>query len=129
MTRNQRQVTLAAFILAALLLGGIWTAGADQHGESPIQMLSSNVQGKNVYIPGTIVMIAGKPRTLQIYNTTDTPHGFSIEGAGVKAVLPPKVEHEVKVPALPEGLYRIFCQLHPPHRSAQLLVIPPPKKI
>ena len=86
-------------------------------------MVSSNVQGKNIYIPGTIVMEAGKPRTLQIYNTTDTPHGFTIDGTGVQTVLPPKEEHLVEVPALRKGIYRIWCQLHPPHRSAQLLVV------
>lgn len=121
MTGSHRKGCVAA--VAALILGVAWAASADHHGEPPIQMVSSNVQGKNIYIPGTIVMKAGKPRTLQIFNTTDTPHGFSIEGAGVETVLPPKVEHEVEVPALRKGVYRIFCQLHPPHRSAQLLVV------
>jgi hypothetical protein len=33
------------------------------------------------------------------------------------------VEQTVEVPALRAGIYRIECQLHPPHRSAQLLVV------
>ena len=116
-----------AVAVTVLLVGLAWTADADHHGEPPIQMISANVQGKNIYIPGTIVVVAGKPRTLSTYNTTDTPHGFSIEGVGVETVLLPQVEHPVEVPALKVGLYRIFCQLHPPHRSAQLLVVDAPE--
>jgi heme/copper-type cytochrome/quinol oxidase subunit 2 len=109
--------------LGAFLLTPGLPAGADHHGDPPIEMVSTNVQGKNIYIPGTVVVEAGKPRTLSIFNTTDTPHGFSIKGAGIEAVLPPKEEHEVELPAMKPGIYLIHCQLHPPHRNAQLLVI------
>jgi len=110
----------AACIGLLVLVG---SATADHHGEAPIEMISTNVQGKNVYIPSTIVMTAGKPHTVTVFNTTDTPHGFSIAGAGVETILPPKEEHVVEVPSLRAGIYRIDCQLHPPHRSAQLLVV------
>ncbi len=111
----------------AALTGLLWvlvgSAAADHHGEPPIEMISTNVQGKNVYLPGTIVMTAGKPHTISVFNTTDTPHGFSIAGAGIETILPPKVEQTVEVPALRVGIYWIECQLHPPHRNAQLLVV------
>ena len=126
MTGSHRHGVLTGVFLASIALAGGLPALAEHHeggGEPPIQMVSTNVQGKNIYVPGTIVMEAGQPRTLQVYNTTDTPHGFSIEEAGVAAILLPGQENRVEVKALSVGVYRIFCQLHPAHRSAQLLVV------
>jgi hypothetical protein len=89
------------------------------------QIVTTNVQGKNVFIPSTIVVVAGAPHTLSIFNTTDTPHGFRIEGLGIEAILPAQQELEVKLPALEGGkVYQIGCQLHPPHRTATLVVLP-----
>lgn len=128
MTGSQRCRGLWGVLGAGLLLALVGSAAADHHGEPPIEIVSTNVQGKNVFIPSTIVVTAGKPRTLSLFNTTDTPHGFTIAAAGVQEVLPPKVEHTVEVPGLSPGIYRIGCHLHPPHRSAQLLVVANPEK-
>ena len=92
---------------------------------STVEVVSTNVGGKNVFIPSTIVIVSGKPHTLSLYNTTDTPHGFKIEGLGVETVLMSKQEQQVELPALDAaGVYRIHCHLHPPHRSATLVVLP-----
>lgn len=127
MTRGQRTLALFAWFTGLGLLAH--PACADEHlektgGEPPIQVVSSNVQGKNVYIPSTIVVAEGQPRTLSVFNTTDTPHGFTIEGLGIETILQPGVETLVELPALEEGkIYRIHCQLHPPHRGGQLVVL------
>jgi heme/copper-type cytochrome/quinol oxidase subunit 2 len=92
---------------------------------SVIQVVSTNVQGKNVYIPGTIVVTAGKSQTLQIYNTTDMAHGFSIAALGIEEVLPPGEEYEVALSGLEGGnVYHVHCHLHPAHRTGTLLVLP-----
>jgi heme/copper-type cytochrome/quinol oxidase subunit 2 len=91
---------------------------------SDVQMVSTFV-GANVYIPSTVVVVGGRPYTLSVFNTTDQPHGFAIAGLGIEAVLEPKQETEVQLPALQGGaLYRIHCQLHGAHRSATLVVLP-----
>lgn len=123
MTGSQQGRLVRGAVIAGALLALAAPAAADPEGEPPLEMVSTKVQGKNVYLPGTIVIEEGKPRTLSVFNTTDTPHGFSIAGTNVEEVLPPGKEHVVKVPPLEAGIYRIDCQLHPPHRSAQLLVI------
>ncbi len=88
------------------------------------QMVTTKVGGKNVYIPSTIVVTAGAAHTLSIYNTTDGPHGFQIEGLGVTEVLLPGKETEVVLENLEGGnVYQIGCQLHPPHRTATLVVL------
>ena len=51
------------------------------------QMVTTLVGGKNVYIPSTVVVTAGATHTLSIYNTTDGPHGFQIEGLGIPRML------------------------------------------
>ena len=90
-----------------------------------IQVITTNVQGKNVYIPSNIVVTAGRQQRLSIYNTTDTPHGFRIASLGIEAVLVNGEETEIALPALKSGsVYQIDCQLHPPHRHGTLVVLP-----
>ena len=137
MTRSHRQILIGFVAIAGVLLAAALPALGEHHekGEHAdhgtavdaagdvIQVISANVQGKNVYIPSTIVVEEGKPAQLSVFNTTDTPHGFSIKGAGIEEVLLPGVEHPVALPALEEGIYTIHCQLHPPHRNGRLVVI------
>ncbi len=141
MTRShQRSRQARTFAAAAALLAGAagvatWgstsNANAAQHegkgghgATDVVQVVSTNVQGKNVFIPSTIVVQAGRPTTLSIFNTTEIPHGFRIEGLDLEFILPSKEEFEVKVPALESGkIYKIHCQLHTAHRSATLVVM------
>ena len=88
-----------------------------------IEMVSTNVGGKNVFIPSTVVLTPGEGRTLSLFNTTDIPHGFQIPALGVEEVLPSQEEYVVKLPPLEPGVYAIGCHLHPPHRSATLVVL------
>jgi hypothetical protein len=126
---------LRSLVLAALALSG---AGCVEHvtadvtvpqssyhsDASTVQMVSAFV-GANVFIPSTVVVVGGRPHTLSIFNATEQPHGFAIAGIGVEAVLEPKQETEIPLPALEGGaLYRIHCQLHAAHRSATLAVLP-----
>lgn len=116
--------SLAGLVL--LLAAGSAVAAEPEYtsDQSVIQVLSTNVQGKNVYIPSTIVVVAGRPYTLSIFNTTDVPHGFRIDGLDIETVLPPGEEHELKLPALEGGkVYQVHCQLHPAHRTATLVVL------
>jgi len=115
----------------ALVLFVIPALAAHHEGGSPeadgkpraVEIVTTNVQGKNVFIPSTIAVEAGKPQALSIFNTTDTPHGFSIDAAQIHAVVPVREEYRIELPALEPGIYEVYCQLHPPHRSARLLVV------
>jgi hypothetical protein len=122
---------LRSAVCATILLiaAGCDTGGNPATGwvsdQSVIQVVTTNVQGKNVFIPSTIAVVAGRPHTLSIFNTTDTPHGFRIAGLGIEAILPAQEEFAVELPALEGGhVYQIGCQLHPPHRTASLIVLP-----
>jgi hypothetical protein len=90
-----------------------------------VQMVSALVGGKNLFIPSTVVVTDGGPRSLSLYNATEMPHGFKIEGLGIETVLPPGEEVVINLPALQGGqVLRITCHLHPPHRGATLVVLP-----
>jgi heme/copper-type cytochrome/quinol oxidase subunit 2 len=116
----------ATLVLAGALAFSAAPGRAEHHENAgdTIEVVSTNVQGKNVFIPSSIVVAEGQPHTLSIFNTTDVPHGFAIAGIGVEVVLPPQEETRVELPALEgEKIHRIHCQLHAPHRSAQLVVL------
>jgi heme/copper-type cytochrome/quinol oxidase subunit 2 len=121
------QLRSSGLALGLLLATSMATAAHHEHaehqGDPVIQVISTVVGGKNVFIPSTLVMAAGKPHTLSIFNTTDKPHGFSIPSLKIMEVLPDQVEHEVKLPALEAGIYPIHSHLHPAHRTATLLVV------
>jgi hypothetical protein len=123
MRRGLGQVAAAAAL--ALAVAGAASAQAPQAhaGAGVIQMLSANVQGKNVFIPATIAVAEDAPATLSIFNATDTPHGFKIDAAGVEVILQPGVETTVELKGMKSGIYPIHCHLHPPHRGGQLLVL------
>lgn len=121
---------LLALAVPALLAGCISEhRGHGHHGfsddRSAVQVVTTNIGGKNVFIPSTIVFTAGAGRTLSIFNTTDQPHGFAIPGLGLEVVLQPGQEQTVALPTLEaHRLYAITCHLHPPHRGATLMVVP-----
>jgi hypothetical protein len=90
-----------------------------------IQVVTTNVGGKNFFVPSTIVLTAGSGRSLSFFNTTDQPHGLKIPALGIETVLLPQVETKVDLPTLEGGhIYAVQCHLHPPHREASLLVLP-----
>jgi hypothetical protein len=124
-------LALGALLVAAAGCGG--AAREHHHGRhhgftsdtGTIQVVTTQIGGKNVFIPSTIVVTSGHPVTLSIFNTTEIPHGFHIPKLGISEVLPAQAEHAIELPAL-EGhqVLSISCHLHPAHRTATLVVLP-----
>ncbi len=90
-----------------------------------IQVVTTELGGKNVFIPSTIVVTSDHPVTLSIFNTTKVPHGFHIPALGISEVLPAQAEHEIALPPLDgHQVLGIACHLHTAHRTATLVVLP-----
>jgi heme/copper-type cytochrome/quinol oxidase subunit 2 len=134
-SRSRALRSVCAFALVASLgaavgcHGGMHGRHARHHGftsdTSTIQIVTTELGTKNVFIPSTIVVTSGHPVKLSIFNTTDVPHGFQIPALNVAEVLPPKAEHEIELPALePHQVLQIKCHLHEKHRTATLVVLP-----
>jgi hypothetical protein len=92
---------------------------------STVQMASVLIGGKNLFVPSTIAVTDGGPRSLSVVNTTEMPHGFAIAALGIEKVIAPGEEMLIELPPLQGGqVLRIHCHMHPPHRSATLVVLP-----
>ena len=90
-----------------------------------VEVVSTKVGGKNIFIPSTIVLTEGEGRSLSFFNTTDQPHGMIIPDLGIQVVLPPGEEYLVELPPLVGGhVHDMQCHLHPPHRGAAVVVLP-----
>jgi nitrosocyanin len=59
---------------------------------------------------------------MRVGNGTDRPHGFTIEGYGIRRTVDPNQTVQVKFRASRAGTFKIFCQLHPTHQTATLRV-------
>jgi hypothetical protein len=131
-SRSNRHWPLLALISVAglFLLGG--AAQGEDGGEGgyartpwDVEIISAKIGGKNVFIPSTVVVTSEGDATLSIFNTTDAPHGFAIDELGIKEVIPVQKETKIHLPKLePNQVLKIYCHLHPPHRSATLVVLP-----
>lgn len=134
MTRTGR-AALAALASLAVLSAGCASFGeggrrshhhfTDDRGET-LQVVNTVVGGKNLFIPSTIIVVAGVTKSLSIFNTADTPHGFRVPGLGIETILEPGKETTIQLPADLEAghVYAVNCHLHPPHRHATIVVLP-----
>ncbi len=125
-----RRALLALAAPALLLLACVSVRDGGAHDgfsdeRTQVQVITTNIGGKNVFVPSTIVVTSGGGRSLSFFNTTDQPHGMAIPGLGIEVILKPGEEYVVELPTLEGGrIYAINCHLHPPHRSATLVVLP-----
>ena len=72
--------------------------------------------------PPTITVDKRNRVELKVGNTSDKTHGFSIEGYGVQEEVEAGEPIEVKFIANDAGTYKVYCQLHPAHQTATLIV-------
>ena len=69
---------------------------------------------------GPIHVKKGDKVVIQVGNTTDKTHGFSIDAFGVKQTVDPGKKITVKLTPTATGHYVIYCQLHPAHLKTEL---------
>ncbi len=98
------------------------------HGESrkEFKVVGVEYQGTKVWIPGTLIVKKGdKVKIALINNIQSEPntHGFAIDEFGVKSIVARGKPETVEFTADKEGLFTIYCQLHPAHIGGQLLVL------
>jgi nitrosocyanin len=114
-SRLRRSVAGAA--VAALALAGC--SGGTAHKT----IAATIVNGAPGFSPGTVNVHKNDKVDLVVKNTTDKTHGFSIEGYHITRLVDPTAPPlHVKFTASQAGTFRIFCQLHPKHQAATLVV-------
>jgi nitrosocyanin len=80
------------------------------------------VGGRPGFTPKTVKVDKGDKVELEVGNSTDRPHGFSIDAHNLSRTVDPGKPITVRFTAKRAGTFRIFCQLHPAHQPAQLTV-------
>lgn len=116
-----RQIGLRTWVGATSIVL-MATMGACGQGETKRAVNATSVAGKAGFTPSVITVDKGDKIDVSVGNTTDKPHGFSIQGYGVrKEIVPGQTVHAIFRADKP-GTYRISCQLHPAHELATLVV-------
>lgn len=113
---NRGRMLIAASV-AALALAGC--------GGSTVRrsVAAATVEGGPWFAPRVVTVDKGEKVILNVGNTTPGPHGFSIEGYGIRDEVNPGEPKEVKFVARRAGTFKIYCQLHPDtHKPATLVV-------
>lgn len=111
---------LSAPLVALLGLGLSGCVGGVERVEHDVSAVT--VDGGAGFTPATITVDKRNRVELQVGNTTDAVHGFSIEGYGVQEEVKPGEPLEVRFTATKAGTYKIYCQLHEAHGTATLVV-------
>ena len=80
------------------------------------------VSGAPGFFPTSIIVNQEDTVILKVGNGTSNEHGFSIEGYRIAKTVKPNETVEIKFKAKRGGTFKIFCQLHPAHQTATLIV-------
>ncbi len=110
---------LGAVAIVALAVG---TAACGSGRETFTINAVKNGDDPASFAPATATVDKSDGVTFKVGNQTTTQHGFSIEGYDVQEVVPPGQTVEVKITAGKGGTFKIYCQLHPTHQPATLVV-------
>ena len=80
------------------------------------------VSGAAGFSPEQITVDKRDTVRLKVGNGTDRVHGFSIEGYKIKREVKPNETLDIRFKASRAGTFKIYCQLHPTHQPATLIV-------
>jgi nitrosocyanin len=86
------------------------------------QLLAADIQTGAGWSPDAVTVSRDDNVILSVGNSTAKTHGFSVEGYGIKKEVNPGNPIDVKFKARKAGTFKIYCQLHPTHQIATLIV-------
>jgi nitrosocyanin len=110
-------------VAAAALVAPALLAGCDGAKTDHLTVQDGPASGGNAITPAKLTAYKGHKVEIKVTNTaTDKPHGFSIDGYSVTKTIEAGKTETVSFTAKKTGTYRVFCQLQPAHRPAQLVV-------
>ncbi len=117
---RRRHVALVSAALAAMgLLAGCGEETKTDH----LSVQDGPVAGGACITPEKLEVGTGNMVEIKVTNTApDKQHGFSIDEFGVKETIDQGKTTTIKLKADKPGTYRVYCQIHPPHKAAELVV-------
>ena len=112
------------FFVVAVVVGGLVLVGCSgNHKTESFRINAALVNGKPGFSIGTITVTQGDKVDIAVGNTTDETHGFSIDQFNIHRVVPPHQTQTVSFTPQETGQFRIYCQLHPAHMPANMIVV------
>ena len=108
---------------AAVAAGASLLVAACSNAQTVKQTITAQtIGGKAGFSVAALTVTHGSKVELIVKNTTDRPHGFSIDELGVHRIVESAKPITVRFTASRKGTFRIYCQLHPAHGTAELVV-------
>ena len=83
---------------------------------------AATVAGRPGFSPDPITVDKEDSVRLRVGNSTDRTHGFAVEGYRITRTVEPNQTLDVRFRAFRAGTFKIYCQLHPTHQTATLVV-------
>jgi plastocyanin len=107
---------LAPLLVAALFLSGCGVRTTHK------SVSAAPVTGGTGFKGGPVRVKEGDKVVIKVGNLTNRTHGFAIDAFGVKQTVDPGKKIDVKFTPTEKGTYLIYCQLHPAHKTTELIV-------
>ena len=108
---------VAAALVAITLLAGC--SKSPVHRKITAQVTPPSGAG---FAPDVLRVKKGDKVEITVNNTHDKTHGFSIDAFSVRRTVDVGKPILVKFAAKRAGTFQIYCQLHPAHKKARLVV-------
>ena len=117
--RRRRSVALASLALAAATL----FAGCGDEKTDHLKADDGPIEGGAGITPAKLAAKKGREVQIQVTNTAkDKPHGFSIDEFEIKETIDQGKTTTVNFKADKAGTFKVYCQLHPTHKPAELVI-------
>jgi len=114
----------ALFFAVAVAVGGVVLAGCGgNHKTENFRVAITSANGVSGFSIGTITVTQGNKVDIRVDNTTDKAHGFSIDAFNIHRVVEPKKPQTVSFTPNKTGQFKVYCQLHPAHVPARMIVV------
>ena len=110
--------------MAIAAVGAVGLAGCGgNHRTETFRVAITSTNGVSGFSFATITVTQGNKVDFHVDNTTEKEHGFSIDAFGVHKVVPAKKAESVTFTPNKTGQFVVYCQLHPTHVPARLIVV------
>ena len=109
--------------VAALVTGVAFVGCGGNHKTENFRVAITSANGVSGFNIGTITVTQGNKVNIRVDNTTDKAHGFSIDAFNIHRVVEPKKPQTVSFTPNKTGQFTVYCQLHPAHVPARMIVV------
>jgi plastocyanin len=109
-------------VAAAICAVGLAGCGGN-HKTEDFRVAITSANGVSGFSIGTITVTEGDKVNIHVDNTTDKSHGFSIDAFNIHRVVDSHKSQTVSFEPNKTGQFKVYCQLHPAHVPAQMIVV------